>query len=154
MRDLDKALGDITAIREQMAAGMLFRGFGPHVIAGTGLLALLTAIAQSAFPTTLATDTETLLIGWIAIAIVCAGLVGIETIARTRRHHAGLADAMLMQAIEQFLPAGIAGAAIGAVLYSHAPDLIWMLPGIWSVLVALGMFSAARTLPRQGGWPA
>ena len=35
MRDLDKALADIFAIRSQIAAGTAFRGYGPAAIAAT-----------------------------------------------------------------------------------------------------------------------
>jgi hypothetical protein len=46
MRDLDRALADILAIRSQIAAGTAFRGYGPAAIAATGGLALITAVAQ------------------------------------------------------------------------------------------------------------
>src|SRR2546429_9335175 len=44
MRDLDKALADIFAIRSQIAAGTAFRGYGPATVAATGGLALFTAL--------------------------------------------------------------------------------------------------------------
>ena len=46
MRDLDKALADIFAIRSQIAAGTAFRGYGPAAVAATGGLALATALLQ------------------------------------------------------------------------------------------------------------
>ena len=46
MRDLDKALADIIAIRSQLAAGTAFRGYGPATIAATSGVALVTAILQ------------------------------------------------------------------------------------------------------------
>src|SRR5262249_21327282 len=46
MRDLDKALADIGAIRSQLAAGTAFRGYGPATIAATSGIALTTAILQ------------------------------------------------------------------------------------------------------------
>src|SRR5271166_5610822 len=49
MRELDKALADIIAIRSQIAAGTAFRGYGPATMAATAGVALLTAILQSAF---------------------------------------------------------------------------------------------------------
>jgi hypothetical protein len=72
-------------------------------------------------------------------------------IARTRRHHAGLADAMLMNAVEQALPAGVAGAAIALVLVQFAPETLWVLPGLWQILVGLGIFASVRSLPRAVG---
>ena len=46
MRDLDKALADIFAIRSQIAAGTAFRGYGPAAVACTGGLALITSLTQ------------------------------------------------------------------------------------------------------------
>jgi hypothetical protein len=46
MRDLDKALADITAIRSQMARGTEFRGYGPMTVAATGVLAIFAAVLQ------------------------------------------------------------------------------------------------------------
>ena len=49
MKDLERALADITAIRSQMARGTQFRGYGPVTVATTGLLALLAAALQALF---------------------------------------------------------------------------------------------------------
>jgi hypothetical protein len=149
MRDLDKALADIGSIRQQLAAGTMFRGFGPAVIAVTGALALATAIAQSIWLDDPTSQPHLFLAGWVVASVATAALVGAEMIARTRRHHSGLADAMILNAIEQFLPAGAAGAAIALVLWKFAPDSLWMLPGLWQILVSLGLFAALRSLPRS-----
>lgn len=156
MAKLDRALEDISSIRSQMAAGTRFRGFGPAVLAATGCLALVTALAQSLWMPPFAEDPVTFFAGWVATAIACVALIGVEMVARTRRHHAGLADAMAKNAAGQFLPAGVAGAAIGCVLLKFAPESLWMLPGLWQVLIALGIFASLRSLPRSvavaGAW--
>lgn len=156
MRDLDRALADITSIRSQLAAGTMFRGFGPAVMAVTGCLAVVTAAAQSIWPNALASEPSVFLACWVGTAVVSAALIGAEMLARSRRHHAGLADAMILNAVEQFLPAGFAGAAIACVLLRFAPETLWMLPGLWQLLVALGVFASVRSLPRQimlvGAW--
>lgn len=152
MRDLDRALVDITTIRSQLAAGTMFRGFGPTVMAVTGGLAVLTAGAQTLWPAALAGDPETFLVCWVVTAVVAAGLIGVEMLARSRRHHGGLADAMVLNAIGQFLPACFTGAAIGFALLKFAPQNLWMLPGLWQVFVALGVFASVRTLPQAILW--
>ena len=156
MRDFDKALIDIANIRNQIAVGTEFQGFGPAVIALTGVLAGFTALLQSLWPQLLAWNGTVMLIGWCVLAIFCVSIISIEMIARSRRHHGGLADAMLANAVEQFLPAGVAGATIGAVMIKYSPQTIWMLPGLWQVCFALGIFAAVRSLPRLislvGGW--
>jgi len=154
MHDLHKALADIGSIRQQLAAGTMFRGFGPAVIAVTAVLALATAAAQSVLLHDPAREPVVFLAGWASTAVFSAVLIGAEMIVRTRRHHSGLADAMIVNAIEQFLPAGAAGAAIALVLLQFAPEALWMLPGLWQVLVSLGLFAAMRSLPRAVAWAA
>jgi hypothetical protein len=156
MRDLDKALADILAIRSQLAAGTAFRGYGPATVAATSGIALLTAILQFLWLKDPTGQSIAFFGGWAAAALLSAALIWIEMLARTRRHHSGLADAMLQQAIEQFLPAGVAGLLLAIMLWKFAPETLWMLPGLWQVLVSLGVFASVRSLPRSiafgGAW--
>ncbi|TXM92554.1 hypothetical protein FV232_16005 [Methylobacterium sp. WL30] len=148
MHDLDKALADIVAIRSQIARDTAFRGLGSAALAATGVLALATACGQALWlgdP-----DARPLLFFglWIATACAAGGLIGIETVRRSRQLHSGLADAMVWNAIEGFMPAAGAGACLALVIARFAPDQVWMLPGLWQVLVGLGLFASARILPR------
>jgi hypothetical protein len=156
MTELDKALADLAHIRARLAAGTLFQGFGPAAIAATGLLAIATAEAQALWPHPLARSREMFLAVWVAVALATAALVGGEMIARSRRRHGGLSTAMIVSALEQFLPAGFGGATVAAVFLRFSPQNCWMLPGLWQIFVSLGIFAAARCLPRAvmlaGAW--
>ena len=156
MPDLDKALADIMAIRSQIAAGTAFRGYGPTALAATGCLALITAVAQSLWLENPTAQPMVFFAGWVAAAVLAAVIVGAEMRGRTRRHHSGLADAMIHNAIEQFLPAAGVGVLLAVVFIRFAPEALWMLPGLWQVLVGLGIFASVRSLPRgvamAGGW--
>jgi hypothetical protein len=148
MRDFDKALSDISAIRSQIAAATAFRGYGPTALAATGGLALLTTILQALF---LGDPTGRPLIfvaGWVATACVSVGIIWVEMQGRSRRLHSDLADAMIHNAIEQFLPAAAAGALLALFLLRFAPEGVWMLPGLWQIVVSLGIFASVRSLPR------
>ncbi|MCB1513482.1 MAG: hypothetical protein H6876_07930 [Hyphomicrobiaceae bacterium] len=147
MSDLHKALADIGRIRVQLAAGTMFRGFGPAVIALSGVMALAAAAAQSAGALPDDAPMPFLLV-WIVVAIASGALIGIEMRARTLRQHSGLADVMLLNAVEHFLPFGAVGAVIAAIIMRNAPELAWLLPGLWQLLVGLGLFAATRFLPR------
>lgn len=149
MRDLDRALADIVAIRSQLARDEAFRGFGAATVAATGLVALLVAAAQALWLGD--ADARPLLFFtiWVGAALVAFALVGIETVRRSRRMHSGLADAMIWNAIEVFLPTAGAGACLGLVIGRFAPEATWMLPGLWQVLTGLGLFASARILPRS-----
>jgi hypothetical protein len=156
MRDIDKALADILAIRHQLAAGTAFRGYGPVTVAITGFLALSTAFAQFLWLDEPTQHPVAFFAGWTATAALSTLLIGIEMRARSRRHHRGLADEMLQQAVEQFLPTGIAGFLLAILLLKFAPETLWMLPGLWQVLMGLGVFASVRSLPRSiafgGAW--
>lgn len=148
MHEIDKALEQISDIRSRLVVGTTFQGFGPAVVAATGLMALGLGIAQSIWPAVLADSPVVFLACWLVLALCCTVMIGVEMLARSRRIHGGLADAMLVQAVEQFLPAAAAGAMFGFVVFRFAPDLLWTLPGLWQMLLSMGVFASARTLVR------
>ena len=148
MHNVDKALAEISDIRNQMAAGRMFRGFGPAVIALTGVFAVLLASAQIIWPEALAATELALLGWWIFAAILSVIFIGIEMFALSRRHHGGLADSMITNAVQTFLPIGATGAVIGFIVLKNVPDLAWTLPGLWQLLIAIGIFSSLKFLPR------
>ena len=156
VRDLDKALADIVAIRSQIAAGTAFRGYGPATMAATGALARIAAILQYFFLPDPTADPLAFFLGWGVAAALSGLIIWIEMRARSRRHHSGLADAMIHQAAEQFLPAGVAGVLLAVVMWKFAVETLWLLPGLWQILVSLGIFASVRSLPRSvalaGAW--
>jgi hypothetical protein len=148
MKDLDRALADITAIRSQLARGTEFRGYGPVTVAITVLIAITAAALQAAFITEPAATPFSYLALWIGMAALAVLITGAEMVARTRRIHGGFADDMLYAAVEQFIPAGVAGTLITVVIYRFAPDALSLLPGLWQIVFALGVFASVRALPR------
>ncbi len=156
MRDLDKALADIVTIRSQIAAGTAFRGYGPATMAATGAVALITAVLQFWLLGDPTGEPLGFFAGWFVAAALSVLMIGIEMRARSRRHHSGLADAMIHQAVEQFLPAGVAGVLLAVVMWKFAAETLWLLPGLWQILVSIGIFASVRSLPRPvalaGAW--
>ncbi len=156
MNDLNKALGDISSIRRQMARSTQFRGYGPATLASTGLFALSAAGLQARLLPDPAKHISAYLSIWIWTAVLSGALIGTQMYTRTRRIHSGLADEMIRMAVEQFLPSVGTGALITVVLIRFVPVAVWMLPGIWQVIFSLGVFSSCRFLPRPmvaaGAW--
>lgn len=156
MNDLNKALGDISSIRRQVAHTTEFRGYGPATLAGTGLLAFAAAWMQAVYVRDAANHIAEYLSIWIMTAAVSAALIVIEMFARTRRIHTGLADEMIRMAVEQFLPSVGVGGLVTFVLLRFVPGSQWMLPGMWQIIFSLGVFSSCRFLPRAtiaaGAW--
>jgi hypothetical protein len=154
--DLNRALAEITAIRSQMAKAAEFHGYGPMTLAATGLLALLAALLQAYWLPEPAHNIEAFVALWLAIAVISFALIGVETLARSRRIHSGLADEMLYAAIGEFVPAGVAGLLTTVILFRFAPQSLWMLPGLWQIIFSLGVFASCHLLPRPifaaGAW--
>src|SRR5579862_1752759 len=92
MNDLNKALGDISSIRRQMARSTEFRGYGPATLAATGVFAILAALAQAAWLPDPAKGINAYLAIWISTAVVSASLIATQMRTRTRRIHSGMAD--------------------------------------------------------------
>ncbi len=148
MRDLDKALNEIASIRTHLARGTEFRGYGPVSLALTALVAVIAAGLQSVFVPEPAKNLLGYLGVWVATAVVCVVIIGIEAVTRSKRVHSALADDMIWLAVEQFLPAASAGVLLTVVLERCAPETLWMLPGLWQIVLSLGIFASCRSLPR------
>lgn len=156
MNDLYKALGDISSIRKQLADTTEFRGYGPATLAVTGMFAVLAASVQARWVPNPAGHISAYLSIWISTAFVCAGLTGVQMYTRARRIHSALSGDMLRMAVEQFVPCAVAGLLITIVFLRYVPAATWMLPGLWQMIFALGIFSSCRFLPRPmiaaGAW--
>jgi hypothetical protein len=148
MTDLRRALAEINAIRNQVARGTQFRGYGPRTVAASGVLALIVATLQARWSAGHGQDASGFVAIWAAVAAVSAGFSAWETISRSRRVHVGFAREMINSAVEQFLPALAVGMLLTVVLMRCAPQVLWMLPGLWAISFSLGIFASCRFLPR------
>ena len=148
MKDLHKALGDISSMRRQMARATEFRGYGPATLATTAAFAVIASLAQSRWVARPQEHLGSYLSVWVWTALASAALIGIQMQTRSRRLHSGLADEMIRMAVEQFLPSAVAGALVTFVLLRYVPQSAWILPGLWQVIFSLGVFSSCRFLPR------
>jgi hypothetical protein len=150
MKELQQALSEIHSIRNQVAHGTEFRGYGPASIAASGILALLVAAVQMRWMANPGKTGLTMWLGvWAGTAAVSVFLTGIETFARSRRVHVGFAREMVQSAVAQFLPAVMVGFLLTVVMMGVAAQECWMLPGLWELIFSLGVFASCRFLPRQ-----
>jgi hypothetical protein len=149
MRELNRALADILEIRTQIAAGTAFRGYGPTTVALTGVIGIATATMQSLWSNLFAHSAQAYIFCWIVTGGICAAAICIEMQGRSRRLHSYLADALINQALEHFLPAAAACLFVPLFLLRFAPQSLWMMPGLWQLFVSLGIFASIRNLPRK-----
>ena len=148
MTEVRQALAEIDAIRTQVLRETQFRGYGPRSTAATGVLAVLVAGGQSLWLKPYGNEPRVFLLVWVTTAAAAASLCAWETFSRTRTMHLGFSSRMTRAAIEQFVPAVLAGLMLTVVLVCAAPQVLWMLPGLWELAFGLGIFASCRFLPR------
>ena len=148
MRELRQALAQINAIRTQVARETQFRGYGPLSTAASGVLAILVAGGQSLWLRPYERDVSVFLLVWVVTAVLAGSLCAWETLTRTRKVHFGFCKEMIQAAIEQIVPALVVGLMLTVVLVQTAPQVFWMLPGLWALAFSLGVFASCRFLPR------
>jgi hypothetical protein len=145
--ELRDALSQIDEIRLRMARSEVFRGYRAGPVGVTGVLALVAAGIQVLFlpePTRQIGPYLGLWLGAAALSGLVAGtgMVLAGSVASSWRRR------ITRQAVEQFVPSLVVGGLLTAVLAATAPDVVWMLPGLWQILFGLGVFASIRHLPR------
>jgi len=147
--ELDEALIQISHIRRQMAQTGTFRGYRALTTAFSGLVALVAAYFQeSSLPYPMEHVIRYTAI-WVAAALIGALAVTVELIVRYRHSTSETQRQLTLLAAEQFVPAMLAGAAVTAVIARTAHEEAWMLPGLWSIIFAMGIFASRQFLPHK-----
>jgi hypothetical protein len=150
--ELREALCQISEIRQQMARSEVFRGYRSMTVGCSGVLALLAAAWQPYFVSSPGSELGRYLSLWIGVAAISAIVAGGEIWWRSRISSSAMARQMTLLAVEQFLPSVVVGALLTLCIYTSAPHVAWMLPGLWSLVFSLGIFASYRLLPRQVFW--
>jgi hypothetical protein len=150
--NLQDALTQITEIRQQLARTEVFRGYRAVPVAFSGFLALVIAGFQAVWMPDPSENVTNYLILWIAAAIVSMVVMGIGLVLDYRRNFSPLTWSTTRLAVGQFVPCVAAGGLVAFVLWNHAQDCLWMLPGLWAILFGLGIFASYRLLPRATFW--
>ena len=140
---LDDALTQIAEIRQQMARSEVFRGYRAFTVAMSGLLGVTAAAVQSRWVTSPEDHLGRYLALWVSVAALSVLVAGMELSWRARHAGPGLARQLTVLAVEQFLPCVVVGAVLTACIYWAAPQVGWMLPGLWALIFGLGIFEEA-----------
>jgi hypothetical protein len=144
--ELHEALRQIDAMRGQMARTEVFRGYRAPTVAATGLLALAAASLQGWIVPEPRQEMGRYLLLWIGVAAISASAVAIELAARWLRSDSPLARRQTRQAVEQFAPCLLAGAALTWAIAGYLPEAAVALPGLWAIVFSLGVFASWRQL--------
>ncbi|QEG01893.1 hypothetical protein Mal15_59740 [Stieleria maiorica] len=150
--ELREALRQISEIRVCLSRGEVFRGYRSATVGCSALIGMIAAGLQPHWVAAPATDLGRYLLGWIAVAAVSVIVVAAELTWRSDRNGPGRSREMTRLAVEQFSPCIVVGALLTLSIYRYAPQVGWMLPGLWSLVFGLGVFASYRLMPRQVFW--
>ncbi|MCL2640104.1 MAG: hypothetical protein FWD53_04595 [Phycisphaerales bacterium] len=150
MVELRDALSQIAEIRQQMAKGQVFRGYRSVTAAFSGVVAVVTGVVQAVWLPKVGGETGAsgFVVLWIGAAVMCLVVMGVEMFLRRRRLGGGQRELVVL-AVEQFVPPLVAGGMLTWVFWEFLAEHAWMLPGLWMVIFALGVFASVRLLPRE-----
>lgn len=148
---LQKAMSQISEIHAQLSKAEVFRGYRAWPLATTGAIALLAAIVQANWLP--AADAVEFASFWLVCAAVCALICGSDLVVGLRREPNASERRRSLNAVGQFFPAILVGTVVTAALLRSEPAA-GLLPGLWALFFALGLFSSRLHLPRAVGWVA
>jgi hypothetical protein len=150
--ELREALTQISEIRRQVARTEVFRGYRALPVAFSGLLALTVAGCQALWLPDPSQHVAAYLALWVGAALVSMLATGLEMALHLRRAASSLTRQTVLLALGQFTPSIVAGGLVMYAIAGHAPENLWMLPGLWALLFSLGVFASYRLLPPATFW--
>ena len=147
--ELHDALVQISDIRRQMARAQVFRGYRAATAAFSGVMALLAASVQRDWAPDPFVDVVPFLTIWGLAAVGSLFVVAVEIATRHLRSDSMLQRELSLATIESLTPSLVAGALLTLALAMFARSGMWLLPGLWSILFSLGLFSCRRVMPKS-----
>jgi hypothetical protein len=146
--NLHEAFDHLATIRQRLAESELFRGYRALPVAISGLLAIAAGLVQPILVPEPVRHYPIYVSLWLSVAVLSVLSAGLTMWMRD--HFAGPSHtrAITWLAIRQLVPCLVAGAAVTAVIVRCAPEVIWLLPGLWQLFFSQGVFASCRLLPR------
>ncbi len=145
------ALDRISHIHAQLAKTEVYRGSRPWPILAAGVVGFAAAAAQPhVVPLG---DGRGFVSYWTVVGSIAAVVSAFEIVVGYARPRSDVARRGTRIVVSQFAPALVAGAIL-TVAIGRTPDAIPLLPGLWAVVFALGLFALRPYAPRGTGWVA
>jgi hypothetical protein len=150
MTHLTEALHNLSEIHAHLAKGEVYQGVKARQVMLSGLIGILAAIVQPR----LINDGEfnVFVWYWLLTAVICALAGTSGAILGYFLDDDELARRRARIVAGQLAPCLAAGAFLTLALLPVMDRCIGMLPGLWAMLYALGLFSTRPYLPRATGW--
>lgn len=145
--ELEEALQRVSVIHRGIVRAQIFHGYRAVPTFLSGLMAFVACAVQGIW---LDDDGDPFacLMLWLSAAVVSVGIVAVEMFIRYKRSTSTLERDMTIGSAEQFIPTLVAGALLTFVFWQFVPhELLWLLPGLWAVMLSMGIFASRKMLP-------
>jgi len=162
--NIHRALSDIAEIRAQLDRTETYRGFRSSAVGFSVVVLAIGAWVESRWAGDYAVQADVYLTIWLCVAAVSAAMAGIEMLIRSRVSGNRLVGKMHWSLASHIAPSFLVGFIVTLLIGAHAhaheviaethgqqikSDLVWALPGLWSMIYSLGLFNCRRDLPSQ-----
>ncbi len=145
----EDAISRIDAIHAALDRSATFRGYRSESTMLSAVFAMVAALGQATFIPDPSTHLYSYLILWGAVALASLMYSGWHLLQPCLADQSPGETRRTASALCQLLPGLLAGACLTFVIVWRAPEVSWMLPGLWSVCFGLAVCSAATSLPKQ-----
>ncbi len=150
LMELQRALSQISEIHAQVLKQELFEGLRAVTMATTGLIAVLAASLQTSL--WIPSSPADYAWYWIIVAVICCSVCALDLYLGSRHREGDYLRRRTIPVLVQFVPAVVVGALLTWGILNLEPSTQLLLPGLWSFIYCLGLFSSRPYLPRAVGW--
>ena len=146
---INEALQQLDAISAVADRATTFQGLRSAPTAVTSVIAVAAAIIQRQLVSQSGDPLLSYLMLWVGVAVTALSVVLADMVLRYYRDPTARARRMTLEVLTRLAPSMVVGAALTVIVFVSAREVTWMLPGLWSVLLGLGIFAASSLLPRS-----
>jgi hypothetical protein len=150
--EIDKALEQLEEIHSHVQRSELYRGYRSILTAAMGLVALGAAFLQPRF--VVLEHPLSFVYFWVAVALANFLLPISQILFHYAAYESPLERKKTRLAVGQFLPCLLAGAFLTIAVCKTNENFIIFLPGLWSILFAMGVYASKPYLPGAIHWMA
>jgi len=154
--NIHRALSDIADIRAQLDRTESYRGFRSAAVGISVGLLIVGAWFEKVWVTDASVAVDQYLTVWFCVAAASSVLAAAEMLIRARISGNELVAKMHWSLARQIAPSLLVGFVLTLLIAAHALEqtdgstgLMWALPGVWSMIYGLGLFSCHKHLPSQ-----
>lgn len=144
---IDEAIEKLDAIHAATDRVSTYQGFRARPIAMTGVLGILGALIQPYWMRAATDPVGAFLVFWCCLAVTALAIVVADMLIRYQRDPTARERRLTLAVLTRLAPCLGVGAGLSLVVGWSAGEAVWMLPGLWSILLGLGITAASGVIP-------